>query len=146
MKGLTKITRRVSLIIFYNRNKILLQYRGDFKKSFGEEWGFFGGKIEKGETPEQALLRETKEELDYNLKKDEYKFIGEITTRESRGRYDISSHKFVYISPLKNKLSLFTQHEGSRMQLFSLEECLSLKMGPGDHEVIKRLMKIPWLK
>jgi mutator protein MutT len=52
----------VALIFFYKDDKILVQDRRNMSK-FGEEWGFFGGRIEAGETPEQSVVRETKEEL-----------------------------------------------------------------------------------
>jgi len=60
--------RRVALIVFYDDEKrILLQYRKGINSKFCEEWGYFGGGIENGETPEQAVIRETKEELDFDL-------------------------------------------------------------------------------
>ena len=53
-----------------NENKILATQRGygDFK----DRWEFPGGKVESGETPEQALVREIQEELDTEVSVDEY--------------------------------------------------------------------------
>ncbi len=43
--------------IFDHQGKVLLQRRGD-----GHQWGFPGGAIEPGETPEMTAVREAKEE------------------------------------------------------------------------------------
>ncbi len=43
--------------IFNDQGEVLLQRRGDSNK-----WGFPGGAIEPGETPEKAAIREAKEE------------------------------------------------------------------------------------
>lgn len=43
--------------------KILLGRRMHFRASYPECWDFIGGKIETGETPEQALERELGEEV-----------------------------------------------------------------------------------
>ena len=43
--------------IFNDRGEVLLQRRGDSNK-----WGFPGGAIEPGETPEMTVVREAKEE------------------------------------------------------------------------------------
>ena len=43
--------------IFNDKGEVLLQRRGDFGK-----WGFPGGAVELGETPEMAAIREVKEE------------------------------------------------------------------------------------
>jgi 8-oxo-dGTP diphosphatase len=52
----------------------LIQEQGRFllcqrpsHKARGLKWEFPGGKIEKGETPEQAIIRECSEELDIEL-------------------------------------------------------------------------------
>jgi len=64
-----KKIRVCGLILENNKRKILFQLR-DNKPSIAYPncWGTFGGHIEDGETPEETIKREIKEELDYDLK------------------------------------------------------------------------------
>lgn len=55
-------TIRVVAAIIKNNDKIFATQRG--YGEFKDGWEFPGGKIEEGETPEEALVREIKEELD----------------------------------------------------------------------------------
>ena len=50
-------------------NRILLAQRPE-GKSLAGLWEFPGGKLEQGETPEQALIRELSEELSITVKQD----------------------------------------------------------------------------
>jgi len=63
-----------SLIVENEKGEILLYLRDNIPTiPFPNHWDLFGGHIEEGETPERALVREVKEELDYDLKN--YKFF-----------------------------------------------------------------------
>lgn len=58
--------RRVVVMILHDaEGRILLQHRTEDAPCLPGQWAFFGGGIEPGETPEQALVRETEEELGY---------------------------------------------------------------------------------
>ena len=56
----------VSIALINNENEILLSKRPE-KKHLSGFWEFPGGKIEEGETPEKALIREVKEELNIDI-------------------------------------------------------------------------------
>lgn len=54
-------TIRVVAAVIHKNNKIFATQRG--YGAYKDYWEFPGGKIEPGETPEQALIREIQEEL-----------------------------------------------------------------------------------
>lgn len=56
----------VAIGILHRGNKYLIQKRPS-KGLLADLWEFPGGKIEKGETPQEALKRELKEELDIGI-------------------------------------------------------------------------------
>lgn len=64
-----KIIKVVAAIIIKD-DKIFATQRG--YGPYKGKWEFPGGKIEQGETPEAALKREIKEELDTDISVDEY--------------------------------------------------------------------------
>lgn len=55
--------RDVALLIPIEGDRFLLQDRRSIHKEVYLEWGFFGGGIEPGESAEEAVLRESREEL-----------------------------------------------------------------------------------
>ncbi len=57
--------------VIYKENKFLIAQR-NLKKSQGGLWEFPGGKVEKGETYEEALKREIKEEFNADIEVKEY--------------------------------------------------------------------------
>lgn len=59
-------TIRVVAAVIRDEDKIFATARG--YGEFKGWWEFPGGKIEEGETPQQALVREIKEELDTDIK------------------------------------------------------------------------------
>jgi len=128
--------RCVSIVAFYKNNKILLQNRENMSK-FGEKWGFFGGGIEDSETPEEALVREIKEELTYNLH--DFKYIGKVFAEVIPNH---SVEAYVFLSPLDDKQKHFKQKEGSGMKLFTIKEAEKLKMMPGIDKKIIKLIKV----
>lgn len=60
-----KVVAAVICDSFENTSKILATARG--YGEFKGQWEFPGGKVESGETPQQALIREIQEELDVKI-------------------------------------------------------------------------------
>lgn len=58
-----------ALIILYDRqNRILLQHRTVDAERLPDCWAFFGGQIDVGESPLEAVYREAFEELNCRLR------------------------------------------------------------------------------
>lgn len=65
----------VGVVIINENNEILLQKRSRFKRVNPSKWGICGGKVDLGETPLEAGIRETLEEIGIFLNKEELKFL-----------------------------------------------------------------------
>ena len=64
---------QISKAIINQNNEFLLQLRDDHPGiSYPNQWSFFGGEIEKGESPWQALQREIMEELSWHPDRGRY--------------------------------------------------------------------------
>jgi len=127
--------KSVSIAVFYDEDgKILLQDRRKISKH-GEQFGFFGGHMEKGEAPEEALRREIKEELTYEL--DNFSFFKKYGPRQYKeSEYFITN--FVFLVKLPD-LSEFKQNEGEGMQLFSIKDAKKLKLVSSDYFILDDL-------
>ena len=91
--------KQVSIILFYDDEKNLMIQERKKHSKYGEEYGFFGGHIEKGETPEQTFKRELKEELciDTNLIKN-LKFMKKFIIKNKE--HKVERELFVYLGKI----------------------------------------------
>lgn len=79
----------VAALFIEHENRILLLHRQE-TKSQGNLWGIPGGKVDKEETPLQAVIREIKEETGYDVSKQAIESLGAVYIE-----YDETKH-FVY--------------------------------------------------
>ena len=94
-------------------------------------WEFPGGKVEAGETPGDALVREIKEELDTLVSVDEFF----VTVEYDYPEFHISMDCFI-CSVISGELTLL-EHESSRW--LPLSDPWQVRWLPSDIEVIKKL-------
>ena len=93
---------------------------GDFK----DWWEFPGGKMEAGETPEQALAREIREELDAEISIDKFLY----TVEWDYPQFHLTMH--CYMSSLLSDALHLNEHEAARW--LSKEEIHSVNWLPAD--------------
>lgn len=125
---------RVVGAIIIEDHKILCAQRG-MEKSLGGFWEFPGGKIEAGETPQEALVRELEEELlievqvepeIFECAKYEYDFgIVDLTT---------------FICHLLKGTPRLTEHIATKWLLPT--ELKTLEWAPADLPTVDKLMKL----
>lgn len=72
----------VGVVIINENDEILLQKRSRFKRANPSKWGICGGKVDLGEMPLDAGVRETLEEIGIRLNKEELKFLSMDTNKK----------------------------------------------------------------
>lgn len=124
-------TIHVSAAIIYKENKIYATRRG--KGTFKGLWEFPGGKREDGETGEETVIREIKEELDVEIKVESY-----LATIEYQYPDFFLMMDCYIASIIKGHLTL-KEHDDAVW--ISLEEIDSLQWLPADEKVVKEIKK-----
>lgn len=111
--------KRIAAIILENDQQEILLYLRDNKPGipFPQHWDLIGGHVEEGETPDEALVREVKEELDIDLK--EYAFFKEYVVTEGDAYPNI---KYIYTGRFNIPVEEIRLLEGDKPQYFSYDE------------------------
>lgn len=120
---------RVAAAIIICDGKIFVTQRG--YGEFKDGWEFPGGKIEQGETPEEALVREIREELDSEIE------VGELfeTVEYDYPQFHLSMD--CYLCTLKSGNLVLKEHEAAKW--LSRENLDSVDWLPADHDLIRHL-------
>lgn len=85
--------RKALIVPINSKHQIFIQDRRGHKKP---DWGYFGGEIEKDETPIQTVIRETKEELQIDVRAEELKYLGTSITLWNERK--IIRYMFLYLT------------------------------------------------
>ena len=119
----------VAAIIRKGDNKIFATQRGygDWK----DWWEFPGGKMEAGETPEEALVREIREELSAEISVDEFL----CTVEYDYPKFHLTMH--CYLCSLIGEALHLNEHEAAKW--LTKDELLSVKWLPADVKVVEAI-------
>ena len=126
------MTIEVVAAIIRKGDKIFATQRGygDWK----DWWEFPGGKMEPGESPEEALLREIREELSCDIRIDKF-----LTTVEwDYPKFHLTMHCFV--CSLLSDAPHLNEHEAARW--LSAPDLRSVRWLPADDDLIPLIENI----
>lgn len=124
-------TVKVVAAIIKNEDKIFATQRG--YGEFKDGWEFPGGKVEAGETPQQALVREIKEELDTDIVVEDFV----MTVEYDYPKFHLSMDCFM-CSIAAGELVL-KEHEAAKW--LAKDELDSVEWLPADLAVIEKIKR-----
>ena len=97
-------------------------------------WEFVGGKVEQGETKEQALIRECKEELNVLLS------VGEVFMDVVHEYPDLTVHLTLFNATISEGEPQRLEHNDIQWILPS--EILNYEFCPADEEILRTILEI----
>lgn len=100
-------------------------------KARGLLWEFVGGKVEPGETKEQALVRECQEALAITLD------VGEVFMDVLHEYPDLTVHLTLFHATIRKGVPQKLEHNDIRW--IAVDEIDQFEFCPADEEILKRL-------
>ena len=97
-------------------------------------WEFVGGKVEKGETKEQALIRECREELDIMVS------VGDKFMSVTHEYPDITVHLTLFNATIKEGEPKLIEH--SDLKWISPAEISNFEFCPADSEILAKIVNV----
>ena len=102
-------------------------------KARGSLWEFVGGKVEPGESKEEALIRECREELGVTVD------VGEIFMEVTHQYPDITVHLTLFSASIREGVPQKLEHQDIRW--ITAEEIGKFSFCPADTEILEKLKK-----
>jgi 8-oxo-dGTP diphosphatase len=115
---------QIAMVLLFDRHNRLLVYLRDDKPDipFPGHWDFFGGHLEDRETPDEALVREVKEELDVDLK--QWQFFRTYQCLQGDAYPNVKHLYWAKIDKCADELTLY---EGQRLRSIEPHERNDMK-------------------
>ena len=127
-----KVTEVVAALI-WDGNRFMACQR-PAHKARGLLWEFVGGKVEPGETKEQALIRECREELAVTLK------VGDLFMEVLHEYPDLTVRLSLFHAEIAEGMPQMLEHNDIRW--ITVEEIDTLEFCPADEVILKKLKEI----
>jgi len=132
-------------VILKYRDKFLLCKRNE-NQSHPNRWFIPTGKIERGETPREAAVRELYEETDFELSENDIDFIGTIPVIENGVKSD-RDFIYVFISELSDEIlpdldAATDGHEHSKCGYFNFKETKKLGLEENLRTILKKYFSV----
>lgn len=127
-------TIKVVAAVVTRDGKYLCMQRCRSRESYNSErWEFPGGKVEKDESDHQALIREIKEELDWNI------YVGRKIATITHSYSDLTIELTAYWC--KGDDEEFTMLEHLDAKWLAADELNSLKWTDADKKIVARILQ-----
>ena len=125
--------RKGTSIIFVNDQHQVLLFPRDDKPTipYPNMWDVRGGQEDDGETPEQCIVREMKEEMDLTLEEFERFSVMEFTDRV----------EYTFWKRAELEIKKIDLQEGQRLKWFTKLEAKNTKLAYGFNEIIDDFFK-----
>ena len=132
LNGGVGMTEVVAALI-WNREKFMICQR-PAHKARGLLWEFVGGKVEPGESKEQALIRECQEELDVTLS------VGSVFMDVVHEYPDLMVHLTLFNATISNGKPQKLEHND--IQWITPGEIPNYDFCPADDEILKKIVEV----
>lgn len=118
--------------LIWNKDRFMICQR-PAHKARGLEWEFVGGKVEPGESKEQALIRECREELDVTIS------VGNIFMEIVHEYPDLTIHLTLFNANIAKGVPQKLEHNDIRW--ITPNEIPNFEFCPADEEVLKKILE-----
>ena len=116
-KGLWR--RTVSCWIMNEKGEVLLQKRAGEKRRNPNKWAKTGGQVDSGETVEEAIYREVKEELGIEIPKEQIEIDSIYKSDDKNKRF---VYNYIFVVDYKLEDYILQKEEVADVKYFTIEE------------------------